>query len=852
VTTGAAKPSGRGDPLGAERAVDGVTLACGAVLAGAALAAYGRTLSVPLLFDDLPSIVDNPSIRHLATAFLPPGDSTVGGRPVLNVSLAINYAISGTAVWSYHAANLAIHVLAGLVLFGVVRRTRLGQMGSSARLLGFCATLLWLLHPLLTESVTYVIQRGESLMGLCYLLTLYFLIRGAAVGGRAAARWYLLCVGACLLGMGTKEVMVSAPLTALLYDRTFLAGSFGEAWRRRRWIYAGLAATWVALPFLVLSTHGRNGSAGFGRGVSSWSYALTQFPAIVHYLRLCFWPSPLIFDYGSSLAPVSSRVLLCGLLVGVLVAATVWALVRKPALGFLGFCFFAILAPSSSVVPVITETMAEHRMYLPLVPVIVLAVSAIQQCLSRGTLPFCVLLAAVLFWATWQRNEVYRSEAGLWSLTADALPTNERAQNNLGNMLAKEPGRLNEAISRFEEAVRLQPGYADAHYNLGVALFKVPGRGNEAIAQYETVLRLEPDHVEAHNNLGNALVSVGRIPEGIAQLEEALRLEPNHAEAHYNLGNALSSLGRAPEAIGQYEETLRLKPDHVEAHYNLGNALASVGRTPEAIAQYEDALRLRPSFVEARYNLANALDSVGRTPEAIEQFEEVLRQKPDDADAHYNYGNVLDALDRRSEAISQFEAALRLRPDFVEAHNNLGCDLEKMPGRLNDAIVQFEEALRLRPGHIEAHYNLGSAFQKVPGRLNEAVAQYEEALRLKPDYLLAHYNLGNALSALGRSQDAIAQYRQALLLKPDSVAALCNLGIALKTEGRLPEAIEQYEQALRLSPDDVTVHLNFAIALLRMPGRADEAVAHLREVLRLQPDNAAAAQILAKINQSGP
>jgi len=170
-------------------------------------------------------------------------------------------------VWSYHAFNLVILVLAGLTLFGIVRRTLAPWVGLGASPIAFCAALLWVLHPLLTESVTYVIQRAESLMGLFYLLTLYFFIRAAGTNSRHKRLWFGLSVASGLLGMATKDVMVSAPLIVFLYDRTFLAGGFLEAWRWRRRFYAGLAATWLILPFLVLSTHGRGGTAGFGSGV---------------------------------------------------------------------------------------------------------------------------------------------------------------------------------------------------------------------------------------------------------------------------------------------------------------------------------------------------------------------------------------------------------------------------------------------------------------------------------------------------------------------------------------------------------------------------------------------------------
>jgi tetratricopeptide (TPR) repeat protein len=863
------------------RRTDWQAFAGGLFLAAAAAAAYSNTFAVPFVYDDGPSIADNPTLRHLGSAFLPPFNLTVGGRPVLNATLALNFHFGGINVGGYHAVNLAILVLSGLALYGILRRTPVPRLGPGATRAAFCAALLWVLHPLLTESVTYVIQRAESLMGLFYLLTLYCFIRGAGAPQARAAPWYVLSVCSCLLGMGTKEVMVSAPLIVLLYDRTFVAGGFRDALGRRRWFYAGLGATWLALALLVLSTHGRGATAGFGSGISWWSYLLAQLPAIVHYLRLCFWPSPLVFDYGSALWTQSSAVAPSAVVVVALLAATVWALVKRPALGFLGAAFFAILAPSSSIVPIATEPVAEHRMYLPLIPVVAMAAVALQRWLGRAALPLCLVVVAGLFAATWRRNEVYSSAERLWSDTAAKAPGNERAHNNLGFEIGKAPGRLDEAIAQYDEAIRLRPDYADARNNLGCALEKAPGRQQDAVAQFDQVLRLEPDNFEARNNLGNALCSLGRTNEAMAQYEEALRLKPDYSEAHYdlanalnslgrapeaaaeygealrlrpddalahnNLGNALVALGKAPEAMEQYEEALRLDPRFVEAHFNLGNALVSAGRPSDAIGQYGEALRLRPDYADAHYNLGNALNLLGRASEAIAEYREVVRIRPDSADAHYNLGNLLDSAGRPEEAIAQFAEAVRLRPDFAEAHNNLGCDLQREPGHLDEAIAQYGEALRINPGHVEAHYNLGSALQGKRGRIHDAITQYKEALRLRPSYPEACYNLGNAYYSLGRKPEAIAQYEEALRIRPSYVGAHCNLGIVLESLGRTAEAIGHFEEALRLSPMDATVHLDLAIALLRTPGRVDEAAAHLREALRLQPNNEKARLLQAKI-----
>jgi hypothetical protein len=333
----------------------------GVILVAGAIAVYSRTFSVPLLFDDPGSIVTNLSLRHWYTALSPPIGTTASARPILNFSLAVNYAISGMAVWSYHVVNLAIHILAGLTLFGVVRRTLALRTIPEASQVAFCAALLWTLHPLQTESVTYIVQRAESLMGLFYLLTMYCFIRGTVAVGRRQHIWYALSIATCFLGMGTKEVMVSAPLIVLLYDRTFIAGSLREASRQRWGLHVALASTWLPLIGLVASAGwNRNGESGFDVGIKPLAYWLTQFEAITHYLWLSVCPHPLVFDYGTIWVNFSTRVALFAMVVVVMASAVLLALWRKPPLGFLGAWFFAILAPTS-IMPGRVQMIVEHR-----------------------------------------------------------------------------------------------------------------------------------------------------------------------------------------------------------------------------------------------------------------------------------------------------------------------------------------------------------------------------------------------------------------------------------------------------------------------------------------------------------
>jgi tetratricopeptide (TPR) repeat protein len=658
------------------RRVDWLGLVFEAIIAAGAIAVYSRTYSVPLLYDDIQAVLGNSTIRHWDTVLRPPITSTAGGRPIFNLSLAINYSVSGTSVWSYHVLNLAIHILAGLVLFGVLRRT-LGPRGNAAASgIAFSTALLWTVHPLQTESVTYIVQRCESLMSLFYLLTLYCFIRGVKATGWPQSLWFTFCIGFCVLGMATKEVMASAPLIILFYDRTFIAGSIREAFRCRWKVYFALAGTWLILAFLILSTNSRNGTVGSGTGVAWWRYALTQLPAIAHYLRLCLWPHSLIFDYGLAIAAPSARIVPYALVVVGLMAATFWALVKRPAAGFLGLWFFAILAPSSSIVPVATETMAEHRMYLASIPVVLFAVLVIYRCLGRMALPACLVVATSLGVASAQRNNDYSSAESIWCDTIAKLPDNYRAHNNLGYVWSRDPARQNDVIAEFEEALRLNPNYAEAHSNLGNALLKEPGRLNEAIAEIEEALRLNPNYAEAHNNLGNAWsIMPGRSNDAIAHYQEALRLKPDYSEAHYNLGNVLaSSPGQMNGAIVHYQEAIRIEPDFVAAHFNLGQTLARMpGRSNEAIAEFEETLRLKPGYVEAHYNLGNLLFGIpGRLNEAIAQYEETLRLKPDAVAAHFNVAiALLKTPGRSEEARAHLREVLRIEPENDRAREIL-------------------------------------------------------------------------------------------------------------------------------------------------------------------------------------
>jgi len=413
--------------------------------------------------------------------------------------------------------------------------------------------------------------------------------------------------------MGTKEVMVSAPVLVLLYDRTFAAGSFKSAWRQRRGLYLGLAATWPVLAVLVASTHGRGGSAGFAAPAGVIPYALTQGRAIATYLGLAFWPHPLVFDYGTALVRHVDEVGGSLVLVACLLVATGYGLWRRAPSGFLGAWFFAILAPSSSIVPIATEPLAEHRMYLPLAAVVVAAGAAVHQVLLRlwprraaaalGTLVGCAALG--LGGATVVRNRVYESEIGLWTDTVAKVPNSARAHNNLG-MAIEGGASLAPALAEFQAAVNADPTYAPAQYNLGVTLLDL-GRTEAALPHLEQARSAPRHQAELQFFLGEAMAKLGRFAEAAEYDRKAFALAPHSVEAVFAWGGALAAQGRYAEAVEAFRSAVALAPDRARVRNNLANALLYAGRTDEAIAEYREALRRQPDDPSIRENLAQAL-----------------------------------------------------------------------------------------------------------------------------------------------------------------------------------------------------------------------------------------------------
>ena len=530
--------------------------------------------------------------------------------PLVYTTLRIEHALWGLHPFGYHWVNLLLHITNALLVWRLLVRLRVPG--------AWLAGAIFALHPVQVESVAWITERKNVLMGCFFLLTLLAWISFIDERTKRPWRFYGLALILYVLALSAKTTACTLPAALLLV-----------LWLQKKPI------TWERIfqivPFFLL---------GLGMGlVAVWweryhqgtlvafvplgpiERILLASRAVWFYLGKLIWPSNLTFIYPQwNIAP--KRTLdyvwllagagLCAVIYfvrryvgrGVEVAAIFFVVTLSPVLGFIMLFTFSY------------TFVADHYQYLATIGPVALASAGVVSLAGafKGSrkliLGAALFIIATLSLLTWRQSAMYGDIETLWRTTLARNPDCWMAYNNLGLALY-EANRVPEAMNLFKQSLRINPANAAAHYNLGNALFQA-GRTLEAIDQYKQALQIRPNYADAHNNLGNVLFQAGRTSEAIDQYQQALRTKPKYADAHNNLGTVLFQTGRTSEAIDQYKEALRMNPNSADAHNNLGAALAQMGRISEAIEELKAALRINPNYLDARNNLTK-LQAVQKT-----------------------------------------------------------------------------------------------------------------------------------------------------------------------------------------------------------------------------------------------
>ena len=551
---------------------------------------YANTLHAPFHFDGKANIVENPHIRITDLTWeqlTVVGESPQSNRPVALLSFALNYYIGQYDVTGYHLVNIVIHIGNATLLYLLIHLTlgirseRFPDPSCAASLnrhyIAIFAGMMWLVHPLHTQSVTYILQRMNSMAALFSLLTLLCYVKGRNVQrtgvrstqghARQVGLWFFGGACSAVLALGSKEMTATLPFFVILYEWYF--------YQELRWQWVRQHLGWIigaVVAFILLSyvfLRGGNVVAKIlktyeGREFTIMERMLTELRVVFHYLSLFLYPHPsrLHLDYdfplSHSLLQPPTTLLALGAMMALVGLAVVLAAKHERLISFGIVWFLGNLVIESSILGF--ELVYEHRTYLPSMFVSLIVVVLAFRVTKHARVVIGVLSAIVILFSVWtiQRNVVWNDEIVFWTHEVHAAPQSPRAHNNLGNLLMNQE-RSAEAIPHFRDALRVEPDYVPAHYNLAIMLER-HGKPVEAIVHYREVVGLDAQHAGAHNNLGNLLDTQGETAEAIAHYRQAIESSPRYAEAHFNLALTLEALGRTDEAKSHFQEVRRLKP----------------------------------------------------------------------------------------------------------------------------------------------------------------------------------------------------------------------------------------------------------------------------------------------------
>lgn len=594
-----------------------------AIVLSAGFAAYMNSFYGEFVFDDERHILFNPDIRTLWPLSKSMFTDLNVNRPLIGLSLAINYAISNYDTFSYHVFNLVIHLLAALPLFGIVHRLCRNKRSAEwcqklSLQIATTSALLWVIHPLNITAVTYIIQRFQSMMGLFYFLTAYLAIRFLECDKLDAKRkttWALLTSLAAISGMLCKQDMVTAPIAVLVVDRLFFSSSFKSLFKNHILLYGGLLISLVVL--LIFNQLGPvRAFAGFGNSyIIPFNYALTELHVINRYLGLAFLPLNPIFDYR--LAPVTSitDVIPEAIVVVVLLSFSIWLLIKEKKLGLIGAWFFLGLAVTSSIMP-IADAICEYRMYVPLAAITTMISLALWKLTTYKkanlyfVLIFIVLFAGFLGAKTFETNETYETQYKLWLDVTKKRPQNARAWNNLG-ILTERGGDVSKAHEMYKKAYETDPGYIGGIDSM--ARVAMHNRDYDMALKFlGAAIDVSPHYASPYYQVAKILVMKSRYPEAEEFFKKAIERDPYLGDAFNAYGTLLLQLNRTPEAIQNLKQAVAIDPGHIDFNFNLGTAYAVAGQLAEAEKHLVYTIQRAPNHRMAILNLAILYHKQGR------------------------------------------------------------------------------------------------------------------------------------------------------------------------------------------------------------------------------------------------
>ncbi len=645
---------------------------------------YSNSFKCTFHYDDFASIIDNNAIRNLwdlnsIWQFSP-------NRPIAIFSFALNYHYGQLDVRYWHYVNLLIHLMTAVVVWWLTLLVfstpalKDHKLNSNKQIIALLTALLFVSHPLATQSVVYIVQRMASMVAMFYLLSTALYVQGRLLP-KGSVWKYVLFVGSLMVGvlaLFTKENAYTLPFALVmaeffLFRKKKLKVNFKDY---RVLLGMGVVAAAFVLmvsrfslgvlkPITATETHTAT--------LTPFTYLFTEFGVIVKYIQMLLFPMNQMVDYDYPVAEsfFNGRSLIGFVILAACIVVGIVVYKKHRMISFGIFWFIPTLAIESSIIP-INDVIFEHRTYLPSFGFFLILTSVVFILLQKKYKSLAVVILLIIVasnsYLTFQRNKVWKDELTLWSDNVAKAPKLARPLTNRG-FAYRNIGMWEKALDDYSKAIQLSPNYTIALNDRGVAWDHF-GKYNNAIADYSRAIKINPNFTDAYSNRCAAYGSMGQNEKALADISKAIELNGNYYKAYSNRGNLYSALNQPDKAIADYTKALELNSNYADAYSNRGNACGKLKQFDKALADYSKAISLNPDFAEAYNNRGITYGALNDWNKAAVDFGETIRINPKFVQAYVNRGVAFAKTGQNEKALADFEKALSIDPSYTSARIN--------------------------------------------------------------------------------------------------------------------------------------------------------------------------------------
>jgi tetratricopeptide (TPR) repeat protein len=757
-----------------------------------ALITYSNSFHNSFHFDDAAFVVENPDIRYITdiksifSAVLPAPSRAVGF-----FAFAFDYLFHQTDVFWYHVTNFTIHILVSWLVFIFCRQMIIAFGSEDTRRyewsVPLITALLFAVHPVNTQAVTYISQRFQSLTVLFYLSAIISYVNCRIFSDKIwkAAVWFVLFIGFALLAIFTKEIACTIPIMALLIEFFLVRQSDRENVLKKNKtsqiaFYVVLLVTSVILIAVLANVmkaknwiffQPRRSLSHTGDILTLPRYIFTELRVFVRYWQLIFFPSGLNLDYDF---PMSNNILDVRTFGSIAVLALIFAaavrLVKYDRLAAFGILWF-FAAAVSELVPR-EHVIWEHKLYLLGIGPLLAAVILTGRVISRKEVRYGLLSLVIILFAAlaYQRNKVWKDDISLWSDVVKKSPNKARCFINLGNAYL-DGGFPDEAIKNYGRAIELEPYHYKAYFNRGVMHERKQDYQN-AIADYTRTIIIKPNYDKAYSNRGFIYKLINDQEKALADYNKAIELNPRNENALSNRGTLYKNTGQLDKALADFNKVVEVNPYFYIPYNNRGLIYKQKQLFDMAEKDFKHAIELNPGDWVPYRNLA------------------------------------LTYLDQRkyAEAANALAQAAKITPDNPDILYIVAIIKEKQ-GDQSGAIEIFKKVVALDPKHAEAYGNMGIIY-RARGEYQKALELFNHALSLKNDIDNVLSNRGVIYRLAKRNDLAMADFKKALEINPHNAEALANRGLIYKEQNDLTNALLDLTQAINIVPEIAALYIN--------------------------------------------